>query len=105
MKSQYNNCIFEIIDLQIMLSEEKKILINRIENAIDTIRPYLEADGGNVTVEDVSNEMIAFVRFHGACSSCSMSAMTLKAGVTEAIRLAVPEIQDVIALSTAELTV
>lgn len=88
-----------------MLSEEKKILINRIENAIDTIRPYLEADGGNVTVEDVSNEMTAFVRFHGACSSCSMSAMTLKAGVTEAIRLAVPEIQDVIALSAAELTI
>ena len=88
-----------------MLVEEKQILINRVESAIDSIRPYLEADGGNVTVEDISDEMVAFVRFHGACLSCSMSTMTLKAGVSEAVRFAVPEIQDVIALSLPELTI
>jgi Fe-S cluster biogenesis protein NfuA len=88
-----------------MLAEEKQILIKKVESAIDSIRPYLEADGGNVSVEDITDAMVAMVRFHGACSSCSMSAMTLKAGVAEAVRLAVPEIQDVIALSTSELTV
>ena len=89
----------------IMLAEEKQILINKVETAIDSIRPYLEADGGNVSVEDITDAMVAMVRFHGACSSCSMSSMTLKAGVAEAIRFAVPEIQDVVALSPAELTV
>jgi Fe-S cluster biogenesis protein NfuA len=88
-----------------MLAEEKQILIKKVESAIDSIRPYLEADGGNVSVEGITDTMVAMVRFHGACSSCSMSAMTLKAGVAEAVRLAVPEIQDVIALSTSELTV
>jgi Fe-S cluster biogenesis protein NfuA len=88
-----------------MLAEEKQILINKVESAIDSIRPYLEADGGNVSVEDITDAMVAMVRFHGACSSCSMSAMTLKAGVAEAIRFAVPEIQDVVALSAVELTV
>ena len=88
-----------------MLAEEKQILIKKIESAIDSIRPYLEADGGNVSVEDITDEMVAMVRFHGACSSCSMSAMTLKAGVAEAVRLAVPEIQDVVALSADEITV
>ena len=88
-----------------MLAEEKQILIKKVERAIDSIRPYLEADGGNVSVEDITDEMVAMVRFHGACSSCSMSAMTLKAGVAEAVRLAVPEIQDVVALSAFELTV
>ena len=88
-----------------MLAEEKQILIKKIESAIDSIRPYLEADGGNVSVEDITDEMVAMVRFHGACSSCSMSAMTLKAGVAEAVRLAVPEIQNVVALSADEITI
>ena len=56
-------------------------------------------------MEDITDGMVAMVRFHGACSSCSMSAMTLKAGVAEAIRFAVPEIQDVVALSAVELTI
>ena len=74
-------------------------LIERIENALDQIRPYLEADGGNVTLEDITDDLVAHVRFHGACSSCSMSEMTLRAGVSEAIKQAIPEIKDVVAMN------
>ena len=82
-----------------MQIEEKKLLIKKVESAIDSIRPYLEADGGNITVDDITDEMVAKVMLHGACSSCSMSTMTLKAGVSEAIRHAVPEIKNVVAIN------
>lgn len=85
-----------------MQNEEKEMLIKKVENAIDSIRPYLEADGGNITVDDITDDMVAKVMLHGACSSCSMSTMTLKAGVTEAIRHAVPEIIDVVAINMPE---
>lgn len=82
-----------------MKPEEKTLLIARVEQAIETLRPYLEADGGNITVEDIQDDLTAVVRLHGACSSCNMSVMTLKAGVAEAIRHAVPEIRDVVAVN------
>lgn len=67
-------------------------LLERVEEALNTIRPYLEADGGNVKVVDVTDEMTLRLELIGACSSCPMSAMTLKAGVEEAVKKAVPEI-------------
>lgn len=82
-----------------MSPQEKDILIQKVEQAIDTLRPYLEADGGNITVEDITDDLTAVVRLHGACSSCNMSQMTLKAGVAEAIKQAIPEIKDVIAVN------
>ena len=82
-----------------MQAEEKAALIMKVELAIDSIRPYLEADGGNITVDEITSDFVVMVRLHGACSSCSMSTMTLKAGVAEAIRHAVPEIKDVIAVN------
>lgn len=67
-------------------------LIQKIETALDSIRPYLEADGGNVKVLDVNEEMVVTLELLGACGSCPMSAMTLKAGVEDAIKRAVPEV-------------
>lgn len=64
----------------------------RVELALNSIRPYLEADGGNVKVLDVTPDGVARVELLGACGTCPMSAMTLKAGVEEAIKHAVPEI-------------
>lgn len=66
-------------------------LIERIESALDNIRPYLEADGGNVKVLGVE-EGILKLELLGNCGSCPMSTMTLKAGVEEAVKRAVPEI-------------
>ncbi len=72
---------------------------DQIEQALDTIRPYLEADGGNVKVVDLSEEMVLKLELTGACSSCPMSTMTLKAGVEEAIKKAIPEISKVEAIN------
>jgi Fe-S cluster biogenesis protein NfuA len=85
-----------------MQAEVKASLIKRIEEAIDTIRPYLEADGGDITVADITDDFQAQVQLHGACSSCSMSSMTLRAGVSEAIKHAVPEITNVVAVNMPE---
>jgi Fe-S cluster biogenesis protein NfuA len=74
-------------------------LYKRVESALDQLRPYLEADRGNVSVKNISEDMIVHLQFHGACSSCSMSAMTLKAGIEETILRMVPEIKGVTAVA------
>jgi Fe-S cluster biogenesis protein NfuA len=68
-------------------------LIQKIEAALDSIRPYLEADGGNVKITQVTDDHVVKLEFVGACGSCPMSTMTFKAGVEEAIKRAVPEIK------------
>ena len=73
--------------------------IDQIETALDTIRPYLEADGGNVKVIELTDDMVLKLELLGACSSCPMSTMTLKAGVEEAIKKAIPEILKVEAVN------
>jgi Fe-S cluster biogenesis protein NfuA len=79
------------------LSEES--LKNRVEKALDSIRPYLEADGGNVAVKEITDDMTVKLELVGACSSCPMSSMTFKAGLEEAILRSVPEIKKVEALN------
>lgn len=73
-------------------------LIARIEDALQQLRPYLEADSGDVTLIEVTDDMVVRLQFLGACSSCSMSAMTLKAGIEQAILKAIPEIKSVTAI-------
>ena len=68
-------------------------ILNRVEQALDSIMPYLEADGGNVRVIEITEGMVVKLELLGACGSCPMSAMTLKAGVEESIKRAVPEIK------------
>ena len=53
-----------------MESTQKSALVKKVESAIDSIRPYLEQDGGDITVEDVTDDFVVHVRLHGACSSC-----------------------------------
>jgi Fe-S cluster biogenesis protein NfuA len=78
-------------------------LLQRVENALDTIRPYLEADGGNVSIEEITPENIVKLRLLGSCGSCPMSIMTLKAGIEQAIKRAVPEIEGVEALNLTDM--
>jgi len=70
---------------------EDKILTEKIEGAIDQLRPFLEADGGDIKLLRIEDN-IAKVKLLGACQSCNMSAMTLKAGVEEAVKRVAPEI-------------
>lgn len=74
-------------------------LIDQVELALDGIRPYLEADGGNVKVIEITDDLVLRLELTGACSSCPMSTMTLKAGVEEAVKRAVPEIVKVEAVN------
>jgi Fe-S cluster biogenesis protein NfuA len=73
-------------------------LLGRIEAALDTMRPYLNADGGDVELVEVDREMNVMIRLLGQCKSCSMSHMTMKAGIEEGIKKAVPEVKKVVAL-------
>jgi Fe-S cluster biogenesis protein NfuA len=74
----------------------------RIEKALDQIRPYLEADGGNVKVLEITDEMVLKLELLGACGACSMSTMTMKAGIEQAIKREVPEIQSVVAINMVQ---
>jgi Fe-S cluster biogenesis protein NfuA len=67
-------------------------LTQRVEASLDSIRPYLEADGGNVKISQITSDNVVKLEFVGACGTCPMSTMTFKAGVEEAIKKAVPEI-------------
>ena len=73
-----------------------KHIINKIEEALTTIRPYLESDSGDINLVEVTDDMIVKVKLIGACSSCNVSMMTLKNGVEVAIKNAVPEVKEVI---------
>jgi len=77
----------------------------RVEAALDQIRPYLQADGGDVKVLEITPEMVLKLEMVGACGTCPMSAMTLKAGVEQAILKSIPEIKAVEALNVAPLPV
>jgi Fe-S cluster biogenesis protein NfuA len=70
-------------------------MTERIESALNSIRPYLEADGGNVRILEITKEQVLKLEFMGNCGSCPMSTMTFKAGVEEAIKRAVPEIKSI----------
>lgn len=88
-----------------MFSEVEGIspaLQERLAQALDTIRPYLEADGGDMKVVKLTKEMTLQIELLGTCSSCGMSAMTLKAGVEQAVLKAVPEIRKVEAINFTE---
>jgi Fe-S cluster biogenesis protein NfuA len=79
----------------------KEDLIEKVEQALNTIRPYLEADGGNVKVIEITSDMVLKLELTGTCSSCPMSTMTLKAGVEEAIKRDIPQIVKVEAVNVA----
>lgn len=73
-------------------------LLARVENALNQLRPYLEADNGDVSLIEITDDMVVRLKFLGACRSCSMSAMTLKAGIEQTILRMVPEIKSVEAI-------
>lgn len=75
----------------------------KIEKALDDLRPFLEADQGDITLVEVTKDNIARVELHGACKTCQMSAMTLRAGVEESIKKVAPEIKGVEAINSVKV--
>ena len=74
-------------------------IIDRVESAIDEIRPYLLADGGDIKVVSIDNKNIVNLELLGSCEKCPMSSMTLKNGVEESIKKYVPEINVINAIN------
>ena len=74
-----------------------KELKENIEKALTEIRPFLEADGGNISLVSVNDDIVK-VQLEGACISCTVNQMTLKNGVEATIKKYAPQIQEVISV-------
>lgn len=82
-----------------MNDRSRKETVQKVQKALGDLRPFLEVDGGDITLEEVTEGGVVKVRLHGACSSCSMSTITMKTGVEEAILRAAPELHSVEAVN------
>ncbi|MDD2689754.1 MAG: NifU family protein [Candidatus Omnitrophica bacterium] len=70
----------------------------KVEKALDKIRPMLQADGGNVDLVEVTADGVVKLKLTGSCGCCPMSQMTLKMGIEKILKQEVPEIKEIIAL-------
>ncbi|MBL6645333.1 MAG: NifU family protein [Flavobacteriales bacterium] len=74
-------------------------LTARIDRALEELRPFLRSDGGDIKVVGVRDNLVVEVELQGACAHCAQAAMTMKAGVEEAVRRVVPEVTEVVAVN------
>lgn len=74
-------------------------IFKRVDQALNDIRPHLAVDGGDIELVEVTEDLVAKIKWHGNCEFCSMSAMTMKAGVEQAIKTRVPEISGIVAIN------
>lgn len=70
----------------------------KIEEALESVRPFLKMDGGDVEFVKIDDKKVVTLKLLGSCSGCSMSHMTMKAGIEEAIRKLLPDIKEVVAV-------
>jgi Fe-S cluster biogenesis protein NfuA len=73
-------------------------LNQEIDKVLDSIRPYLHADGGDVEVVEVKENKDVVLRLTGNCSSCNMSEMTMTAGIEESLRRSIPDLGSITAV-------
>ncbi len=81
-----------------MDNTKKQELIKKVNSVFDIIRPYLKADGGDVTLVDITDDMSVKVKLTGACHGCPFSMMTLKSGIEQTVKEKIPELKEVIAV-------
>ncbi|MCD6332686.1 MAG: NifU family protein [Bacteroidales bacterium] len=72
-----------------------KELENKIKSVLDRLRPYLQADGGDMNLVEITDDLVVRVELLGACGGCPMRTMTLKAGIEGTLKKEVPEVQSV----------
>ena len=77
---------------------ENSSIRERVLNALERVRPYLQSDGGDISLVDISDDNIVKVKLQGACHGCPFSVQTLKAGVEQALMQEVPEIKSVVSV-------
>ncbi len=73
-------------------------LVERVKSALERVRPYLQSDGGDISLVEITPDNVVKVRLSGACQGCPYSMMTLKAGVEQALIKEIPEIKEVVAV-------
>jgi len=78
-----------------MSTETRALTQENVETVLDELRPFLQADGGDVEVVEIDGPIVK-VRLQGACGSCPSSTMTLKMGIERKLREAIPEVSEVI---------
>ncbi|MBK8054356.1 MAG: NifU family protein [Saprospiraceae bacterium] len=74
-------------------------IFSRVNLALDEIRPHLAVDGGNIELVEVTEDLVVKIKWLGNCEHCSFSAMTMRAGVEQAIKSRLPEIKAVEAVN------
>ncbi len=84
---------YKEIDMTTMTFEELKM---NVEKALQEIRPFLQSDGGDISLISIDNENSVKVKLEGACVGCSVNQMTLKSGVEMTIKKYAPQIEEVI---------
>lgn len=78
------------------MSIDKEAIKEKVLNALEQLRPFLNDDGGDMELIEIKDDATVVVRLLGACKDCSMSSMTLKAGLEEAIKKVAPEVKAVV---------
>ncbi len=81
-----------------MTKDSKIELMEKVQSALNNIRPFLNSDGGDIELIDITEDMVAQVRLLGNCEGCKMSVSTMKAGVESTVKNFVPEIKSVEAI-------
>jgi len=81
-----------------MKTKEKNKLFDKINSALNQVRPYLQADGGDISLIDITDDFVVKVKLTGACHGCPFSYQTLKSGVEQALIREVPEIKEVVSV-------
>jgi Fe-S cluster biogenesis protein NfuA len=82
-----------------MITITQQELFDKVNHALDEIRPHLAVDGGNIELVEITDDFIVKIKWIGNCEHCSMSTMTMKAGVEQAIKSRLPEIKGVEAIN------
>ncbi len=81
------------------MSIDKREIERKVNEALEQLRPFLHADNGDMELVEVKDDATVVVRLLGSCSDCSMSMMTLKAGLEESVKKMAPEVKEVVAIN------
>lgn len=82
-----------------MADYEKQDLIEKVDSALEDIRPHLAVDGGNIEVVDVTDDLIVMIKWLGNCQACTMTDMTMKAGIEQTLKSKMPFLNGVMAVN------
>ena len=82
-----------------IVPEKLSELAIRVEGALSQLRPYLEADSGNITLSEITDDLVVKIELHGSCVGCALIDMTIKGGVESAIRNVAPEVKSIEAIN------